>query len=228
MKKFFKISLVTAMLLITLLLSSCDALDDMRKQQAFWENEEKTVLLYGGERYLKLPGSLQLFMSNYYEHIYVTEKDVPVLLSGGFGDTFWVNETQEIIFDYESTYCHEDIYEAMMDKASNYKIDHYCIENEKSNEYELLNYGISTIVDEILASEPKELSEEELFDDYEMLDWIYSCDEDMMFMGDSIEVGYFKGKIYLICLENWYEVPVEHEDIFSNLWDMNRSLSSKA
>lgn len=86
MKKYVKIiALVLSVFTFCTILCSCDALDEMRDKQAFWQKDGS--ILYNGNTYVKLPVYKEL---NYkaYDHesyIHITEKDVPVLLSSEFG-----------------------------------------------------------------------------------------------------------------------------------------------
>lgn len=77
MKRFFSL-LLTVLLLCSL--SGCKALDEMRENQAYYT--ENGDILWKGSTYKKLPTSEELWPEFDGEiSIYVTESDVPVLLS---------------------------------------------------------------------------------------------------------------------------------------------------
>lgn len=117
MKKNVKTVLVllTAVGLL-LCLCGCSGLENMRKKQAFpGENGE---ILWNGAVYKALPGNEDFYVEtgDYSELVYVTEPDVPVLLSSMFsemdlypsGDGVFLEDLDAGIY-----YCREDRYEEM-------------------------------------------------------------------------------------------------------------------
>ncbi|MBR2151978.1 MAG: hypothetical protein IJ944_01660 [Clostridia bacterium] len=101
MKKYAKIiALILSVVTLCTILCSCDALDDMKAKQGFWQ--EDGTILYNGNTYLKLPEYAEL---NYdsenvanIDYIHVTEKDVPVILSQQFGSYRNVTKDNVIIY----------------------------------------------------------------------------------------------------------------------------------
>ncbi len=86
MKKYAKlISLVLVIITFCTILCSCDALDEMRASQGFWWKDG--TIHYDGNTYVKLPVYTELNSSayGYDSSIFITEKNVPVLLSQEFG-----------------------------------------------------------------------------------------------------------------------------------------------
>ena len=101
MKKYSKlISLILIVVVLCTILCSCDALDEMRSKQAFWQ--EDGTILYNENTYLKLPEYVEL---NYdstnvanIDYVHVTEKDVPVLIADQFGSYRNITKDNAIIY----------------------------------------------------------------------------------------------------------------------------------
>ncbi len=86
MKKYIKIiALILSVFTLCTILCSCDAIDEMRDKQAFWQKDGS--ILYNGNTYVKLPLYTEVNSKDfgYDSYIHVTEKNVPVLLSSEFG-----------------------------------------------------------------------------------------------------------------------------------------------
>lgn len=87
MKKVIKTVLVLlAVVGMLLCLCGCTGLENMRKNQAF--SRENGEILWNGAVYKALPESEYLFVDTGYfdDTVYLTEPDVPVLLSVFFGN----------------------------------------------------------------------------------------------------------------------------------------------
>lgn len=140
MKKNTKfLVLLLAMLLMCLCLTGCDELDEMREIQAFWTTQGSTdSITYNGVEYKKLPGYNNpnpMYNSQYSKYIYVTDRDVPVLLSSRFSDIMDVSDDENFISGYcyttdyyysesyvspdsEAVYCKSDIYDEVVEKIN--------------------------------------------------------------------------------------------------------------
>ena len=121
MKKILKtvavILLVCSMLFAV---TGCNYIDEMRANQGFWQKDGS--ILFRGSEYILLPACEQLDPEWDDAWIYITEPDVPVLLSDKFGD--WVDVSENgyfILATYEnggtdlSVYCRKDKYEEIKD-----------------------------------------------------------------------------------------------------------------
>lgn len=159
MKKTFKITaLLLAITLLAVSLCSCQALDEARTNHAVFTDKEYTAIEFKGHTYRLMDSSekYDFIIANYYTDCYVTDKDVPVLLKGMFGQpiSFNGNETvievdidsakataDEVFFDsydmmnynphmtYNTNYyVREDVYDAVKASIKNAKLDHYYIE----------------------------------------------------------------------------------------------------
>ena len=107
MKKSVKILLSIALIAVMCLsLCGCQELDDMRAMHAVWTNEgSRDSITLNGNEYIKAQGKNiynLLYKSIECSNIYVTKKDVPVLLSSSKGETFIITDTKEIIFGNSS------------------------------------------------------------------------------------------------------------------------------
>lgn len=134
MKKNTKfLVLVLALVMICLCLTGCDELDQMREEQAVWTTKDSTdSITYKGTYYKKLDidnTPNPLYNQNISGTVYVTDPDVPVLLSNRFGEYFNISEDESFITGWlytdgymfigeEVLYCRADIYDYIMSKIS--------------------------------------------------------------------------------------------------------------
>ena len=107
-------------LLLTLGLCGCDALDDMRKAQM--QLDENGDVVYMGVRYQRLPESE--YLSPAYgdmKYIYITEPDVPVLLSQILYETMLsISNDRNFLRAWGRVcYCREELYESVFDQIVN-------------------------------------------------------------------------------------------------------------
>lgn len=148
MKKNIKFSvLIIALLMLCLCLTGCSELDTMREQQAFWtEKGSVDSITYNGIEYKILPGNNHPIPMGYkHNPIFVTDPDVPVLLSNEFSTYMnlsddgnfltgfvYPNPTYDNVSAYttltkttyisgegaEATYCKADIYDEVVAKIN--------------------------------------------------------------------------------------------------------------
>ncbi len=102
-KKF--LVLVLALTMMCLCLTGCDELDTMREQHAFFVEEDNAdAITYNGETYLRIDktGNLPdpLYNSNDFSSVYVTNPDVPVLLSTAFGEWLDISADGNFLYGY--------------------------------------------------------------------------------------------------------------------------------
>ena len=104
MKKITKISaLVIAVTLMCLSFTGCAELDKMKEQQAFWtEKGSKNSITYDGAEYIAIdnPDSYNPTYNSNEDFIYVTDADVPVLLSSDFGVSLQISNDKNFIFGF--------------------------------------------------------------------------------------------------------------------------------
>lgn len=132
MKKFIRTAvLIFALTVLCFSLSACHALDETKKAQAF-KNDDGTVL-YDGKIYKALPDSPELSALSYAlasdrgNTVFLTDRDVPVLLSAFFGEDAFTDKDKKIIFtDYLTDgssnslkFCREDLYDTLLEEIKN-------------------------------------------------------------------------------------------------------------
>lgn len=161
MKKYVK--LISAVLLAVFIcagLCSCKQLDELRDCRAVYGKTEETLYFRKAE-YKLLPQCDDLYIED--ENIgYVTEKDVPILLSDMIGKLVWFDDEALFItaerYPYgPKVWCRADIYDEMVQKIENYELDSFCYWNP---DYDYHNEGlvqreyivVTSPVDEIIRS----------------------------------------------------------------------------
>ena len=222
MKKYFKpAALLVLLVMICSVFSSCNALDEMRKSHAFWNNEDKTEILYNGEVYKKLSGSEDFLITDHIGYsngyAYVTEKDVPLLLSDLLGTWIDVYHDGKLLqVGYQDSYYLESEYDEYLEKIKNTKFDKFRVFNSFSEKYELLSDEDSQIIIDIITqSEIVEITNY----DFVYLGEIWRCDADMYFVSEKFELlkdpdGYYLGIGYT---EYCYKVPEEMTERFEKI-----------
>lgn len=221
MKKMSKIfALILAIIMMCLCLSGCDELDEMRKEQAFWlESGNADSLIYNGEIYKKIEGTNlpdPLYNCSYEEQVYVTDPDVPVLLSQSYGEWLDISEDHNFMYGYiygpyeteyygvyesgtESLYCKDDMYDAVSSKIASgieytlYGYGYYTYDEEddfygKFNYYYLKNDEIKAINKVIEEVKPTE--DDMINYNYEYLLTFDKVSDDKLFGKYSYELYY--------------------------------------
>lgn len=164
---------------LCLSMTGCIALDDMRKAQAFYNTNEAgdpvyTAFTWNGAVYKELQmDDVQLAIKTGQRHsIYVTEKDVPVLLSVGMGREMTVSENGILARCDGSEkgepfyYCRADEYDAIVAQITSGNIDFtrcyyswYDLEKEEYDSYELSEAEYAAVQTVYNTVEPEELPE---------------------------------------------------------------------
>ena len=133
MKKYVKlISAVLLTVFICVGLCSCKQLDEMRDNRAIYGKTEETLYFRKAE-YKLLPQCDDLYIED--ENLgYVTEKDVPILLSDMIGKSVFFDDEALFItaerYPYGSkVWCRADIYDETVQKIENYELDSFCYWN---------------------------------------------------------------------------------------------------
>ena len=101
MKKIIRISALLLIAALTALsLCSCQSLDDQRSHHAFYTDDDHLKIEFEGNTYHFIyPGTYTIINDNniWNDTYYVTENDVPVLLSGWYGNYMYINKDKTII-----------------------------------------------------------------------------------------------------------------------------------
>lgn len=216
--------------LLCLPLCGCQALEDMRAVHAVWQ--EDGSILWNGAVYRKLEfggSDPELDVSYDYTTIYITEPDVPVLMSEVFGDGMDVCANGALLeyYDYAEggyvLYCREDVYDQTMAylengiKITTYYYEYYDYEAQQSMPYYLTEEQKNTIQRILATAMPV------LYDDMDE-DWVdcfalYGCDDSHMF-GHGVEMwlGVTESRYFIEMGECIYYVPMAYNEIFAEIW----------
>lgn len=221
MKNVKRIVALVWVLALCLPLVGCRELEEMRAQQAFWNADGS--ISWQGDTYMKLPTSGDSYM--YFNPpidttVYVTQPDVPVLLSSDYG--VWLSSSEDRVFlsnDYRDGeryyYCRTDKFDEMvarLEKGFVYDTYTYLywVYDEKTGEYDYAYYMLSEeqrdAVDRTINTiEPTVIPN----DDSLALEFAYSvylekCSNDMLFADSTtIELCVDDGTYYV--LDNYDE-----------------------
>ncbi len=144
MKRYIRL-IAGVLLTVMLCLSfcSCAYIDEERLYHAKWTDDAKNVISFRGNDYIKLPycEDLNFIDSGEEEMSFVTENDVPLLLSSLYGDCVTVSkdgeflsvETWSFLADEYTfgIYCRADLYNELLTAIETYKLDRYCVHEPK-------------------------------------------------------------------------------------------------
>jgi len=201
MKKRIKIlALLISLIIAVFTFSGCDALDSMKARHAV--RLKNGNIRHGEHEYIPLFTDKEILNSSSQEYIYVTDEDVPVLLSSVLGE-IWHScaDGRFLMADYESIsemkseaygditddsmgfyFCRSDIYDYVDDKLKNgVDFDAYCYEYleysddflETSYKQYLLTDKQKEAVDDILKSVTPEPYPEYVRPEYDEYDSVY-------------------------------------------------------
>lgn len=238
MRKTFKILAVFCLCLFScIFLNGCDALDELREQQAFYT--EDGDILVNGVLYKELPQNE--YLSPPYNNwdspeISLTEKDVPVLLSIFFADDYlYPDDNNEYLQSSNSSiyYCREDIYDEIASRIENdTELDNICytydVYSEETDEYSSENYFLTTAQQRIVRSVLSNITPTDItndssyYYDYEWQISIEFCSEDLLFR-DYVGDICVNGNEYTIItysddgIAMEYRVPEVYEDTFKEI-----------
>ena len=232
MKKYKKwiASLLVAVLCLSL--SGCKDLEEMRAEHAVWQ--EDGSILWNGCVYREVEDSSawEKFGFVYdYITIYVTEEDVPVLLSDWFGEMVDVRAGGTVLSycDYRYVepdyhfYCREDAYDEMMAKMENgidmttYFYDYYDFDAGKSMTYYLTEEQANAIRRTLSAVMP--IPEDEFEDTPVDNIYLSMCDDSHYFEQLYQLELYITDFRYCIKQDGYiYVVSLAYNSIFEEIW----------
>ena len=219
-------------LLLTLGLCGCDALDDMRKAQM--QLDENGDVVFEGIRYQRLPEGE--FLSPEYsglQYIFITEPDVPVLLSQILCETMMaISEDGNFLVDMENgvCYCREELYESVFDQIMNgfevaaMQYDYGCYDEEEGM-YRQMAYTLTQAqrdaVYEVLETvEPVAVGQDWYINGQWYL-YLYECSQDGFFKKEAVELVVGEDS-YTLIQENGdktlaYLVPSAYKTVFEQI-----------
>lgn len=214
-----------SLILICVSFSGCDVIDDMRKEQAFWD-EDYTVI-YMNEEYKSLPSSKYLNpVYDEFKTISVTDSDVPVLLSFLFGEQFYLSDDGMFIFKGASSsgpdsyYCHTDIYDEVLERIENgFAPESYCYEyydyNNDDRKSRIFSEEEISAIRSIKETVAATILPDAASLDYEHMISVEECTLDLL----------FKNYVYDLCIANGKYYLVEHTDDGTLLYAVPEELS---
>lgn len=161
MKNIKRLLAMVLAIAVCLSLSGCNALDELRACQGYWQLDGS--IRWGEHSYKKLPACEELCPYFSYEYdapvLHVTADDVPVLLSTFVGESFDISEDELFLEGYEEAYtdaeelgyvlyCREDKYEEFVTRIQKGFTPElyfytYSVFDEETYEYEDKYYDLT-------------------------------------------------------------------------------------
>lgn len=138
-----------SLLLVLLLFSLCGCvdIDEMRDKHAVFADDTMETVIYKKKEYKLLPVKDNMgWNADYNMPVYITQKDVPVLLASAIGESFYISKNEIfIIDDYNQSraYCRSDMFETASKQMDNpqfvdiYDYEYYDYEKDDYFTYEL-------------------------------------------------------------------------------------------
>lgn len=237
MKKILKtvavIFLVCAMLFAV---TGCNYIDEMRANQGFWQKDGS--ILFRGSEYILLPVSEQLDPEWDDTYVYITEPNVPVLLSDKFGD--WVDVSENGYFistlitpdaTLPTIYCRKDKYDEIKGYiengiATNVYCYSYSIWNEDDWEYEYKKYTLTdaekAAINKVIKEVKPEANSGSVYWDADYSVTIEARSADMNFCSETYDIAVYDDKFFLVTDNdkedlNVYTVPKDLIKTFKNI-----------
>ncbi len=234
-KKIRVLALFTALVLVCLSATGCNAIDEMRKNQAFY-TETGGVTLRGND-YLPLPENeyFRPFKRDDTATIRITKPDVPVLLSTHYGNYASLYNDGEILYSnyMDSYYCRVDKYahyNAVL--TAPFEPTGYCytyrVLDTDTMEYTEHLYRLTAAqvnaVDEVLNTVTPTVQDENDSYTYDYCAVLDACDDTMLLRDERVNIATY-GKEYTIVRHNYngeradleYAVPSEYTAIFADI-----------
>lgn len=131
MKKYAKIiALILTVFTLCTILCSCDAIDEMQEVHGVLQDDGNIIC--NGKLYVKLSHYTDLVPNpqGYYDKVYITSKDIPLLFSQRLGDRYDITEDRAVICGKGKIYVVEEKYnelEKEVERASNGDYDNYIV-----------------------------------------------------------------------------------------------------
>lgn len=215
MKQLWKRGAALLVILVLVLgLCGCDALDAMREAQT--QYGEDGSILYKGVAYMLLPESEYLSPEyDVWKEIYVTDPDVPVLLSQAIyierlalslDGNFLISMSDDVV------YCREELYDSVFDRIVNgfevaamqyeYSVYDEEVGIHRRQTYTLTQEQWDTVYEVLETVEPIEIGRNWNINGQWYL-YLYECSQD----------GFFKkGTMELVASEDSYTLILESGD----------------
>ncbi len=149
LKRF--IALAVVLIMMCMLLCSCSSLDLVKESQGYWTNAKSTdsITLSDGETYIKLEGKNAdkiVYDPYHFYPIYVTDKDVPALLSEKYGTILQMSNDRNYIYGY------------LLDEE-------VIFSDKKPNRMNIINYLIGTTPEVTTTAKAEVVYDEEIIEE---------------------------------------------------------------
>lgn len=233
-KKIRVLALFASLILVCLSVTGCNAIDEMRENQAFYIEPSGVELR--GTVYMPLPQNEYFtpFKRDENTVIRITKRDVPVLLSSHYGDYASLYNDGEILYsNYMDTYyCRVDKYAHYNSVLSSpFEPTGYCytyyVLNTDTLEYIEHLYQLTAkqvnAVDEILATVTPAVQDEDVNYTYDYFIELNACDDTMLLRDEKFSVAKSDNE-YAIIVHNTedrseleYIVPSEYCAMFESI-----------
>ncbi len=232
MKKAKRVTALLLTVLMCLSLCGCQNLEDMRATQAFWQ--EDGSIKWNGYKYLPLEGVPENIDFVYTSSIQVTKADVPVLLSGMFGDTFSVDKSGVLLHSWvygadEICFCREDQYDYMVEylqqgiEMNTYFYTYWTDDDDDDDQkFYYLTKEQQSVIDDLMDTVNFTDMDKDFYaslgvDEYSLT--LGMCDEKHWFTNEHVlEIVWKDGKFYLVTQEAHVgEVPTDDYDVMRTI-----------
>ena len=238
MKKVIRIiTLVLTISLIAVSSCSCKALDTLKANHGYWNNNGGIIL---GENEYKLLPYNEYFIPEtmtYNTEITITDKDVPVLAGAFVGMHGYISDDGLFIElrDEVDYYCRADKYDEILNRINgdlqfdnySYVYNAFSEEGEWSTSWYTLTNEQKAVVDNVLNTVTPTVLPNNMNIEYDYCIYLEECSSDMLFRRGLTEICYTDGKYYLIDYSSdegtlLTEVPAEYNSVFEKICERYR------
>jgi hypothetical protein len=229
MKKIKRILAASLILAVLLLCGGCADLDKMRANHAFFSDETLQEIQWQGNKYKRLPYHPLMMISYTEQMVYLTEADVPVLLSELLGDIVTASSDKVLLevcvegMAETAMFAREDHYERILQQIkegpvlSQMNYEYFSEDGTWSSIG--LNAAQIAAVEQVLATVPKSLGRNGYGEDYSV--YLYRSSEDGYFQQELASISVLSGEYRLICNVDGedflYTVPEELIPIYAEI-----------
>lgn len=233
MKKVIRITaLFLALLMLAPALIGCDNIDELRAKQGFWNDDGS--ISFNGETYKRLYTNEHLSSSTWRD-LNITEKDVPVLLSGWFQSAYatYSIDSSNIFIVWQNPdvppeiYCRSDKFEYFSDLLKEGIVyDKFCFYyvglDEEDDEWEDIRYILTdkekAAIHDIIENEPK-AEDYNLEEGYDILSIFYQSTDGFFEKSSNIELLVSNSQCYITVREDDNERIFRVPDNYKKLFD---------
>lgn len=221
MKNIKRILAIVFCLIICFSLCSCNYIDELRSKQAFYD--ESGNITFRDEVYKILPSSEYL---KYYWSAFgnLTAKDVPVLLSENYKESFSYNNDLSLLSipGTEEYYVREDLYDEYYELVENMpKLDRYCIMGHRSDDKREVHEKFEVLLSKeatLKINESKDGEKVTISDYWRGVVTLKITDDEIRFLKESyMRIIKIDGKMYLETSGNDEEAYLIDESAYDEL-----------